>query len=311
MHLPKGDTMAAASNAAHVRAPRPLPQRAGRTPAVLSALLGTVAAVAAALSVGYPELLSGSAGANGNMRGTALVVLFVGVPALAAAVIGATRGSARAFVVWLGTLGYLLYQAVMFAFATPFNQLFLIYVAYLGLAIWTIVSVLRHTDLHAFDLRLSPRVPIRFIAGYAAVVVVLNTGAWLSRIVPAMLSDTPRAFLADSGLLTNPVYVQDLAIWLPLLATAAVAAWRKAVWGRLITAAMLVLFVLESVSIAVDQWTGSMADPVSGLSSMAMVPAFAAVALVTAVPLGVFLRNVDRSAGPARRARSPRSPQPV
>jgi hypothetical protein len=278
---------------------------------VLSALLGTAAAVAAALSVAFPEVLTGSAGANGNMRGTALVVLFVGVPVLAGAVIGAARGSARAFVVWLGTLGYLLYQAVMFAFATPFNQLFLVYVAYLGLAIWTIVSVLRHTQLPAFDLRLSPRVPIRYIAGYAAVVAVLNTAAWLSRIVPAMLSDTPRAFLADSGLLTNPVYVQDLAIWLPLLATAAVAAWRKAVWGQLITAAMLVLFVLESVSIAVDQWFGTIADPASSLSSLVMVPVFAAVALVTAVPLGVFLLNVDRSAGPTSRAGSLRSPQPV
>lgn len=93
---------------------------------------------------------------------------------------------------------------------------------------------------------------------------------------------------------TNPVYVQDLAIWLPLLATSAVAAWRHQVWGQLVTAAMLAMFVLESISISVDQWFGSRADPGSSASSMTMVPAFAAVGLVTAVPLVAFLRLLDR-----------------
>jgi hypothetical protein len=94
--------------------------------------------------------------------------------------------------------------------------------------------------------------------------------------------------------LTNPVYIQDLAIWLPLLATSAVAAWRHQVWGQLITAAMLNLFVLECISISVDQWFGSHADPSSSASSMTMVPVFAAVSVLTVAPLVAFLRNLDR-----------------
>jgi hypothetical protein len=268
-------------------------QRPGRCAYILSAALGVAAAVAAGLTVAYPALISGVAGANGNLRGTAVVVLVVGVPVLTASVVGSARGSARAFVVWLGTLGYLLYQAVLFCFATPLNNLFLCYVAYLSLAVWSIVFLLRGTDVAAFGRRLSPQVPSRSIAGYALAVVVLNTAAWLSGIVPAVFSSHPRAILIDSGLLTNAVYIQDLAIWLPLLATAAVAAWRHQVWGQLITAAMLALFVLESISISVDQWFGSHADP--STSSMAMVPAFAVVGLVTAVPLAALLRNLDRA----------------
>jgi hypothetical protein len=270
-------------------------QRPGRGPYILSAALGVAAAAACGLTVAYPSLLTGVAVANGNVRGTAVVVLVVGVPVLTAAIAGSARGSARAFVVWLGMLGYLLYQAVLLCFATPLNNLFLLYVAYLSLAIWSIVFLLRSTDLAAFGLRLSPKLPIRYIAGYALVVMVLNTVVWLAGILPAVFSNNPRAFLTETGLLTNPVYIQDLAIWLPLLATAAVAAWRHRVWGELITAAMLALFVLESISISVDQWFGSHADPTSTASSFAMVPAFAAVALVTAVPLASFLRNVDRA----------------
>ena len=261
----------------------------------MSAALAAAAAVAAGLTLIFPTAITGVAAANGNLRGTAVVVLAVGVPVLVAAMIGCRRGSTRAFVVWMGTLGYLTYQAVLFCFATPFNTFFLFYVAHLSLAVWSLVFLVRGTDLAAFALCLSPRVPVRVVAGYALVLVVLNAAAWLGAILPAVVSEEPRAFLIDTGLLTNPVYVQDLAIWLPLLAVAAVAAWRRRAWGQLVTAAMLAMFVLESVSICVDQYVGSRADPTSSMSSLAMVPVFAAVALVTAVPLVLFLCAVHRS----------------
>ena len=89
----------------------------------------------------------------------------------------AARGSARALVVWLGTLGYLLYQAVLFCFATPFNNLFLFYVAYLSLAVWSLVFLLRGMDFATFGKQLSPNMPIRYIAGYALVVAILNAAA--------------------------------------------------------------------------------------------------------------------------------------
>jgi hypothetical protein len=270
-------------------------QRPHRAAYVLSVVLIAAASAAAGLTVAYPSLLTGVAGSNGNLRGTAVVVLAVGVPVLTAALVGSARGSARAFVVWLGTLGYLLYQAVLLCFATPLNNLFLFYVAYLSLSVWSTVFLLRGIDLAAFGRRLSPRMPVRYIAGYALVVVAVNTFAWLGGILPAVFSDDPRAVLGETGLLTNAVYIQDLAIWLPLLATAAVAAWRHQVWGLLVTGSMLTLFVMESISISVDQWFGSHADPASSVSSTTMVPAFAAVALITAVPLASFLRNVDRA----------------
>lgn len=77
-------------------------------------------------------------------------MLIVGLPVLIAALSGTAAGSARASVLWLGTLGYLAYQAVLFCFATPLNNFFLIYVAYLGLALWSIVLLLRSIDLRVF-----------------------------------------------------------------------------------------------------------------------------------------------------------------
>lgn len=101
--------------------------------------------------------------------------------------------------------------------------------------------------------------------------------------------------MQDTGLLTNPVYVQDLAFWLPLLITSALATWRRKPWGMLVTGAMVAMFVLESIGIAADQWFGSLAAPLSSAASMSMVPTFTIAAMITAVPLVLYCRNLDRA----------------
>ena len=153
----------------------------------------------------------------------------------------------------------LLYQAVMFCFATPLNTFFLFYVAYLGLAVWSVVFLVRGTDLAAFDRCLSPRAPTRAGRRLCPGRRRPERGGVARRDRPDRIQRaSPSRSWTATGLLTNPVYIQDLAIWLPLLAIAAVAAWRHRVWGQLDTAAMLTLFVLESLSISVDQCFGSL-----------------------------------------------------
>jgi len=67
-----------------------------------------------------------------------------------------------------------------------------------------------------------------------------------------------------------------LALWLPLLAVAAGWLWRRRPHGLSARRRRLVLWILESLSIAVDQWYGHAADPASPVASGALVPAFAA-----------------------------------
>jgi hypothetical protein len=264
----------------------------------LSSGLGLAVAAAAGLSVAFPSVLTGADVTKGNLRGTALVLLVLGLPVLTIAMLRSARGSARALVVWLGTLGYLQYQAVLFCFGTPVNDLFLLYVAYLGLAMWSIVFLLRAADLSRFAERLSNDMPCRAVGGILLAIIVANALAWLGQIVPALLDDEPGRLVKDTGLLTNPVFVQDLSFWLPLGAVAAVGCWRRRTWGQLITGAMLAMFVLEGFGVAADQWFGSRADPTSDSASMSAVPVFVAVALLTAVPLAWYLRAVDRDGSP-------------
>ena len=75
--------------------------------------------------------------------------------------------------------------------------------------------------------------------------------------------------------------------------------WQRRPWGYLAVTASLVLWVLEAISIATDQWFAHAADPASELASAAMVPAFGAVAVVGLVPVVVMLRHLRMSDDPA------------
>lgn len=258
----------------------------------LGLALGVAALAAALPTLLVPDLLTGPDAMNGSARGTALVVAVVAVPLLLWSMRRSSHGSARAVVVWLGATAYLLYNAVLFLFATPFNRLFLVYLLMLSLALWTLVAVLVHTDTGALATRVQHPLPARGVAAYVWVVVVLNALAWLRVVVPAV-AEGDDSFLEGTGLTTNPIYVQDLAVWLPLAGVAAWWLWHRRPWGVLVVGGLLVFWVVESLGIAVDQWMGSQADPSSPVVSSALVPAFLVLAVVGLVPALGLLRRLD------------------
>jgi hypothetical protein len=231
--------------------------------------------------------------APGDELGFAQLQLLAGVPALACSMLLAARGSAAAVLTWLGSAGFLLYNALMFVFATPANRLFPLYLAMLALSAWSAGALLRQADVAALGALFSPRTPVRGIAVYMGVTVALNAAAWLARIVPAVVRGGPPGYLRGTGLTTSVVYVQDLALWLPLLAVTAVWLWRRRPWGYLLAGAGLAMWVLESVSIAADQWYGHAAAPASPVASGALVPAFAALAVIGLIPAGLLLHGLS------------------
>jgi hypothetical protein len=246
----------------------------------LAGVLAVVTTVACLANLLVPDLLSGPAVMNGSAKGTSLVALVVAV-LLAVFSWRAHVGSTHAVVLAIGATAYLLYNSVLFLFATPFNQAFLLYVAMLGLAAWSLVGL--SLALWTRVDELATDVP-RWVAGYVWLVVALNAIAWLARVVPATLDEDPTAWLADTGLTTNPVIAQDLALWLPLMAWLGWGVWISRPSLVALAAAGLVFWVAEFLAIAVDQWWGHQADPSSAWASWEAVPMFVSLALVTLLP---------------------------
>ena len=261
---------------------------------IVSTWLAAVALIAAGGSLLFPEVLGGTAVINGNLRGTAFVMLLVGLPLLVLGMRATQAGSARGLAVWLGAVAYLTYQGVMFCFATPFNALFLSYVALLGLGVWSLVAIVAHVEHGAVAARVGAGTPYRAVAAALAVFAVLNATGWLARSIPAMVTGDPAHGIAGSGLITSPVWVQDLAIWVPAAVTAATMMWRRRPLGVLLADAMVVFYVVECLSVASDQWWGARADSSQpGLASMAAVPGALAVTALTAVPLVWAFHHLD------------------
>ena len=250
-------------------------------PLRLAGVLATVTAVACLANLVVPDLLSGTAVMNGSAKGTSLVALVVAVPLLLVSSWRGRTGSTHALVLATGATAYLLYNSVLFLFATPFNEAFLLYVAMLGLAAWSLVGL--GVALWSRVDELATEVPW-WVPAYVWLVVALNVTAWLARVIPATLDDDPTAWLDGTGLTTNPVIAQDLALWLPVMAWLGWGVWKARPPLVALAAAGLAFWVVEFLGVAVDQWWGHQADPSSTWASMGAVPMFVALALVGLLP---------------------------
>ncbi len=213
------------------------------------------------------------------------------VPVLLVSLWQAARGSGAALLTWGGALLFLVYNAVLLLFLTPFNAAFLVYEAMLGTAVWAAGYLAGSRELWRVGEAMAMRAPVRGIAVYVWVIVALNTLAWLSRVVPALDDAYPSPMLEGTGVQTNAIYVQDLAIWLPLAAVGAAWLARRTARGAVVTGGVLAFWVIEGVSIAADQWMGASADPASTVVSPAVVAPFLVIAAVGLVPLWLLLRR--------------------
>ena len=247
----------------------------------LSGALAGVALVASAVGAFYPAVFRVPAVTTGNARGADIVILLVAIPALVISMALAARGSLRAQIVWLGALGYILYNAVFFAFDVVFNPLFLVYVAVLSLALWSLVVLLMALDVDAIRTRFSRKLPVRTIAIYLIATTILFAVTWLRDIVPALFSGATPVSLQGTKMLTNPIQVVDLAVGFPLTLLAAIWFWQRRAWGYALAGLFLVYGVIEAISVATDQLFGHLSDP---SQSAAMAPAFAVLAVIALIP---------------------------
>ena len=133
---------------------------------------------------------------------------------------------------------------------------------------------------------------MRSLAIFIWTIVALNTLAWLQVVVPAVLSDDPGAFLIGLGVATNAIYVQDLTVWLPVMALAGWWMWRRRATGILLTGSWLAFGFMEGIGIAVDQWFGHQADPLSPHASATVIPVMIGLAVVNLAGLYFYLRRM-------------------
>ena len=224
----------------------------------LTAAAAGLAVVAAGAGLSVPTLYRDAPFWVQQARGTDVATLFLAVPLLAIALLRARAGSVVGRLCVLAGLLYLVYNYAIFAFSVAMNPLTAVYIAILGLAVWSVALSVPALSLGEMARALEGRVPQRSGAIVLVVVGVLFGLLWLGQIASATTNGTLPPDLVRAGLPTNPVYALDLGLFLPLCIASGIAVWRgrpaglaaftvpMLIWLALTSAGIVAAFVFEA-----------------------------------------------------------------
>lgn len=253
-------------------------------------LAGLIAAVSLA-GLLRPELYSKET-ADWVAQSTAqdAVDFFLVLPVFVLAGLYVFRGERLAEPIWGGALIYLVYTFIIYCFALHFNALFLAYVAILGLSTYGLVYFLRRQVRRPGIRLLSSARPGKLIGTYFQVVAVLFCLLWLAEIIPAILQGITPPSLVAAGLVTNPVHILDLAIFLPGVFMVGLLLRRQHPLGLLFAPALLVFFILMDITITVIFVAQQAAGAPVNLPGMVLMPL---MALLSLMGLVWFLKSAE------------------
>ena len=161
------------------------------------------------------------------------LTLVVAVPLLLMSTVGAQRGSARAFLVWAGAIGYGVYNYAFYLLGAALNVFFLLYVAAVVLAAVILIITLGRVDASAVPLRAPPAVPLRLIGGSFVLIGVGLAAVWIAMWAAYVFTGRPTPVDPDAFRL---VAALDLSLMVPALVSGGVLLWRRRPWGVVLAA---------------------------------------------------------------------------
>jgi len=183
-----------------------------------------------------------------NAGGDAMNLIVI-VPVLLVSALLALRGSPRARLAWTSTLVYLLYDFIYYTFAVPFNSMFLAYCGVLGLSFYAVAGSLRALPVAEIANRYGPRAPVKTTAIVLLAMAFAMVFHWLYETVPALLAGRVPQAVRESGLVTEPVAVLDLAFMAPACMIAAILLLRRKPLGFVLGPVFLTVLVLSSLGL--------------------------------------------------------------
>jgi hypothetical protein len=230
----------------------PAPSRVehGTAASLLTVFLAAAATWASAGGLTSVDLYRDNRVVTAAWRGADLVTLFVGVPVLLLARMLA-RGSARAQLVWLGAVIYLLYDYTFYLFGAAFNRFFLLYVALFALSIATLIFALPKLQVAAIARRFRAKTPARSIASYMLFTALGLGLLWTSMALQFVSTGRVPEPVLDSNQPTSIVLALDLALLVPALSVSAFWLWRRQPWGYVLGTMLNVMGSLYTLTLSV------------------------------------------------------------
>ncbi|MBK9746904.1 MAG: hypothetical protein IPO91_08985 [Chloroflexi bacterium] len=191
------------------------------------------------------------------------------------AIVQTWNGSTRAVAVWAGCLGYLTYSYLLYSMDQVFTSLYIVYIAILGLCLYSLIGVLGRLNGDKFRLHVDQHMPRRLIALVLAIPAILIP-PWIAFATDPVLRSAPNAIVT--------VNVIDLSFVIPACLATAYLVWKRQTWGFIFAGVLLVkLFTMGLSLVIATFWAyftlGTAIDPLQTPIYIAMMLAggFAAV----------------------------------
>jgi hypothetical protein len=286
-----------------------------KTPYKLSTALAALMLVQSLLGLLFQEQYRDEEWIAAVWFGNDWVTLVVGVPLLVVALVFTARSSVRGLLLWLGMIGYAVYNYAYYLFgAAPkklyrlgtvsgvssrdhvawaaLNVFFPLYVVLLVLSGVTLLFVLSRVDIGHVAASFRPKTPVQIIGGYLVFVGIGLASAWIAMwalyvFAGRPLPVTPEAFRLVAAL--------DISIMVTTLGLGGILLWQRKPWGYVVAAiagiqSSLYLLVLSANSvIAIHR----------GLAETpGELPVWGTLAVLTTAVTLLLLVNVRSDRGP-------------
>ena len=225
-------------------------------------------------------------------QGIDLATLVLAVPILVGSLLLQSRRWAPARAAAIGVLLYFVYNYTIYSTSIVMNRLALLYIAILGLSVWSLVLVMTSQSTASVALARDSTLG-RVVGIFLLLVVVLFALLWLSQIVSSTVSGLLPADLKRAGIPANPVYALDLAIFLPLAGVAAIGVLRGLTPAGNFAAPMLLWVFLTSAGIVGGfLFAGRAGEQIP----VAVAGLVASIGIIALVLVGLALAGANRAA---------------
>lgn len=192
--------------------------------------------------------------------------------------------------IWLGALGYMLYNYVFYMYGAALNRAFLLYVALVALSLYALILGLVNLDVAEIGRKFRAKTPVKPISIFMLLIpLIMGVMVEIPQVMQMVLEGKIHPNIAQFGHPTAVVPATDLTLLFPALVIAAVLLWQHRPWGYVLTA--LLMFKGSTYTLALVFMSYFAAAATGSLDPL--VPMYAVFCAGGLLSLGFLLGNMS------------------
>jgi hypothetical protein len=233
--------------------------------------------------------------------GNDMTTLFVALPLLLLGLRLAARGAVQGFLLWIGGLGYAVYNYCYYLFGAALNAFFPFYLAALIASGIALILALSDVAPSEISVRVRGDAPVRVIGGYFAVLGGALVSIWLTMWAGYVFAGRPLPVDPEAFKL---VAALDSVLMAPVLVISGALLWRRKGWGWVMAA---IAGVQGSLYLLVLSINSAIAVALGIADAPGEIPIWGTLALLTSAMTFLLFAGVRGSPGAA----SSSAPEPL